>query len=118
MKQAAAIPFQRWMELAVNAGHVNDMPFGGEKHITLDQQLNFIKFVHAYAVELEKVSGDPILIDIERVLEIAAAESNYREQPWGHLQGRAMTDAMLSNSQIQLFWNRYAVQIANELGAE
>lgn len=118
MKQTAAIPFQRWMELAVMAGHVNDMPFAGEKHITQDQQLNYIKFVHAYAVELEKVAGDPDMIMIERVLEIAAAESNYREIPWEELQGRALANTMLENSRVQLFWNRYAVQIANELGAD
>jgi hypothetical protein len=106
------------MELAVLAGHVNDMPFHGEKHITLDQQLNYIKFVHAYAMELEQIAGDASSILIERVLEIAGAESNFRELPYEHLQGRAMADVMLRNSQQGLFWNRYAMQIANELDAD
>jgi hypothetical protein len=113
MKQAIAIPFNRFMELAVQAGHMNDMPFGSKQNICLSQQLEYIKFAHAIAVELQTIEFDKM--DISHVLEIATREANFREIDLDALDGKAMMEAAFNNNQLGLFFFRFAKRIADEL---
>ena len=103
------------MELAVQAGHVNDMPFSSEQHIGLSQQLDYIKFAHAIAVELQTVEFDKM--DISHVLAIATKEGGYRERDLDGLSDKVMMETAFNNNQRGMFYFRFAKRIADELNS-
>ena len=116
MKQISAIPFNRFMELAVLAGHTNDMPFGSDTHICSSQELSYIKFVHAIGVELATgISIEHVLL--ERIIEIATEHGDYKPyKPDWNTPGATIDSMQLLNSEAQgLFFTRFAYRIAEEL---
>lgn len=82
MKHFASVSFDRFMELAVQAGHQNDMPFGDSTHITLDQELDYVKFGLAICEKLQTTPFADILM--KDIVLIAAQTARLRvTQPYG-----------------------------------
>ena len=82
MKHFASVSFERFMELAVEAGHQNDMPFGDATHITLDQELDYVKFGLAICQELQTKPFDKFLM--KEIVFIAVKTARLRvTQPFG-----------------------------------
>lgn len=113
MKQAIAIPFSRFMELAVQAGHVNEGPFGSDQHINLTDQLNYIKFAHAVAVANDQT---PILETMmNAVIQLAKDHGGYSPRGCANMTEVAMIMQTQWEHQKELFFVRYAHAIAAEL---
>lgn len=113
MKQAIAIPFSRFMELAVQAGHVNEGPFGSNRHINLTDQLNYIKFAHAVAVANDQT---PILeTSMNVVIQMAKDHGVYSPRGCANMSEAAMTMQTMWEHQRELFFVRYAHAIVAEL---
>jgi hypothetical protein len=98
MKHFASVSFERFMELAVQAGHQNDMPFGDAGHIALSQQLDYIKFALAIAEKLQTTSFDNI--SMKDIMDAAVKNAGLR---------------VTSPPPLAAFFYRFAHYIANEL---
>lgn len=113
MRRAINISFSRFMELAVNAGHVNEGPFGSDQHISLTDQLNYIKFAHAVAVANDQT---PIIETMmNTVIQMAKDHGGYSPRECANMTEAAIAMQTRWESEREMFFVRYAHAIAVEL---
>jgi signal recognition particle subunit SEC65 len=98
------------MELAANAG-------AGHTEQSETNQLIYIKFAHLIAGALNDLDTTIDKIDLSRIIELAE-EAGYKpiEIDWTNGSAPLDVNAMLVNSQKEVFFTRYAYRIAAELG--
>jgi len=71
MKNPALVSFDRFMELAIAAGHEDDHPFSPKGHVVQSTQLIYIKFVHLVAAALKEVGGQAINLMLTHIDDMA-----------------------------------------------
>lgn len=83
--------------------------------ITVKQGLHYLMFMQAISEDLQKVGGNSMQLSMERIYNLALEHGGYEPIDWQGLQGQAMMNAMATNGQQEVLFERLAHYTANLL---
>ena len=117
MKNPAFVPFDRFMQLAVEAGHEDDHPFSPKGGVVQSTQLIYIKFVHLVAAALQEVGGNPVNIMLTHIDDMAVeAGDSFYVIDFKTPGATVDTMALYHSEKRKGMYYKYVSLIAKELG--